>query len=169
MAISVHRMLAFSDALQDKWWPAMRAAPAELLVSPVDFSFMTPLGIMTHIANIENYYNDALEGEKMMVARHSTKEWGELVPVEAYWRAARSRTHKNVDGLSETDLLRQIPIEVEGFAKKDFTVQDLVFTIFTHEQWHRGEVLAAFWSKNVEPPKVDYPRYATPLGRPAMG
>lgn len=163
MAVSVRQMLAFSDALQERWWPAMRAAPKELLAAPVDFSFMTPLGIMTHIANIENYYNDAIEGQKMVVARHSTKTWNELAPVEAYWREARGRTHKNVDDLSEADLVREIPIDVEGFAKKSYTVEELLFTIFTHEQWHRGEIMAAFWSKNVEPPKVDYPRYGTAL------
>ncbi|MGH7332077.1 MAG: DinB family protein, partial [Candidatus Rokuibacteriota bacterium] len=153
----------FSDAMNDKWWPALGKAPTDFLTAKVDFSFMTPLGLLTHIANIENGWMDVVEDSKANWARHSTKEWTELAPVEAYTKEARARTHRLVDVLDDAGLQRACPVEPGVFAKDAFTVEELLFTVFTHEQWHRGELLAALWSRNIEPPPLDWPRYATAL------
>lgn len=156
-------MLAFSDALQDRWWAGLEKVPPETLTKTVDFTFLTPLGILTHMANVEMAWVDVIEGQEPQWARHSTKKWSELAPVREYAREARARTHATVDALSEEEMLK-VCGPVEGkFAKPTFTVEEILFTICTHEHVHRGEVLAALWHQNVEPPVADYPAYATPL------
>lgn len=161
--MDVRRLLAYSDALSERWWQDLEKAPPEALAKVVDFTFLTPLGILTHMANVENAWVDVIRGEAPQWARHSTKKWSELAPVREYAREARARTHATVDALTDAEMQRACgPVEGK-FAKPTFTVEEIVFTIATHEHIHRGEVLAALWNQNVEPPPADYPRYATPL------
>jgi uncharacterized damage-inducible protein DinB len=157
-------MLAYSDALSARWWDDLARVPPETLRKAVDFSFLTPLGILTHMANVENAWLDVVEGAQPRWARHSTKEWSVLAPVRAYAQEARRRTHALVDGLDDAGLQRACgPVEAANFAKPTLTVEEIVFTVCTHEHIHRGEVLAALWHQDVQPPVADYPAYATPL------
>lgn len=161
MAFTAHQLLAFSDALNERWFPKLRGAPLDLLDANLEFSFRSPLGILTHIANIEMAWMDVVEGTEPKWARTSTKEHHTLEPVLAYLGQARARTHALVDDLSDKELARPCAVKPGLFAKDAFTVDELLFTVFTHEQWHRGEVIAAFWSRDLEPPPLDYPRYGT--------
>lgn len=161
--MDVRRFLAYSDDLSRRWWDDLEKMPPEALAKTVDFSFLTPLGILTHMANVENAWMDVVEGVAPQWARNSTKKWSELAPVRAYWEEARRRTHALVDELDDAGLARLCG-PVEGpFVRPELTVEEIVFTVCTHEHVHRGEVLAALWSQNVAPPPADYPAYLTPL------
>lgn len=161
--MDVRRFLAWSDALHARWWDQLAKLPADLLAAKVDASFLTPLGILTHMGNIEMAWMDAVEGQPPQWARHSTKKWSELQPVRAYAAEARARTHALVDGLDEAAMRRPCPLEAGVFARPSLTVEEVLFTILTHECHHRGELLAVLWQKDVEPPVSDYPRYDVPL------
>lgn len=161
--MDVRHLLAYSDALSARWWDDLGKLDAGALAKVVDFTFLTPLGILTHMGNVENGWMDVVEGAKPRWARHSTKEWAELSPVRAYAEDARRRTHKLVDDLDDAGL-RRVCGPVEGpFARDRLTVEEVLMTVFTHEHIHRGEVLAALWHQNVQPPPADYPAYLTPL------
>lgn len=161
--MDVRSFLAYSDAISRRWWDDLAKVPHEALVKPVDFSFLTPLGILTHMANVENAWMDVVEGQPPQWARHSTKKFTELAPVRAYAEEARARTHRLVDGLDAAGLA-VLRGPVEGpFARPHLSVEEIVFTLCTHEHIHRGEVLAALWHQNVQPPPADYPTYLTPL------
>lgn len=161
--MDVRRFLAFSDALQERWWADLEKVPLEALTKTVDMTFLTPLGILTHMGNVEMAWMDVVEGQPPQWARNSTKKWSELAPVREYAREARARTHRIVDGLDDAGLARTCG-PVEGpFARKEFTVEEILFTMLTHEHVHRGEVLGALWQQNVAPPPADYPAYGTPL------
>ncbi len=161
--MDVRHFLAFSDALSERWWRDLEKVPAEALAKSVDMTFLTPLGILTHMANVEHAWMDVVEGHAPQWARRSTKTWSELAPVRDHAREARARTHRLVDGLDDAGLRRACG-PVEGpFARKEFTVEEIVFTVCTHEHVHRGEVLGALWQQNVAPPVADYPAYATPI------
>ena len=161
--IDVRKMLAWSDAMQARWWEGLAALPPEALTKVVDMTFLTPLGILTHKANIEMAWMDVVEGAPPQWARHSTKKWQELAPVRGYAAEARARTHRLVDHLTDAEMQRLCgPVE-GNFARKEFTVEEILFTVVTHEHVHRGEVLAALWQQDVAPPVADYPAYGTPL------
>ncbi len=161
--MDVRSLLTYNDALAERWWADLEKVPAEALAKKVDFTFLTPLGILTHMANVEMAWMDVIEGGAPQWARHSTKAFSELAPVRDYAREARGRTHKLVDGLDAEGLQRKCG-PVEGpFVRPDFTVEEILFTITTHEHIHRGEVLAALWNQDIRPPPADYPVYMTPL------
>ena len=161
--MDVRSLLAYSDALSRRWWDDLAKVPQESLAKPVDFSFLTPLGILTHMGNVENAWMDVVEGQAPQWARHSTKKFTDLASVRAYAEEARARTHRLMDGLDAAGLAR-VCGPVEGpFARPTLTVEEIVFTVFTHEHIHRGEVLAALWHQNVQPPPADYPAYLTAL------
>lgn len=161
--MDVRALLAYSDALSRRWWDDLAHVPADALVKPVDFSFLTALGILTHMANVENGWMDVVEGAPPQWARHSTKKFTDLASVRAYAEEARARTHRLVDGLDEAGLRRACGPVAGPFVRPTLTVEEVVFTVFTHEHVHRGEVLAALWHQNVQPPPADYPAYLTPL------
>lgn len=162
--MDVRSLLAYSDALSRRWWDDLAKVPPETLVKPVDFSFLTALGILTHMANVENAWMDVVEGVEPQWARHSTKRFSDLAGVRAYAEEARARTHRLVDGLDTAGLQRACGPVAGPFARPTLTVEEVLFTVFTHEHVHRGEVLAALWHQNVPPPPADYPTYLTPLG-----
>lgn len=163
--MDVRDLLRYNDALAERWWADLQKVDAEALAKPVDFSFLTPLGILTHMANVENAWMDVVEGEAPKWARHSTKTWDKLEPVQAYATEARARTHKLVDDLDKEGLGRLCG-PVEGpFQRPRLTVEEILFTVCTHEHIHRGEVLAALWHQGVVPPPADYPAYLTPLSQ----
>lgn len=154
-------MLAYNDALAARWWSDLERIDQAALSRVVDFSFLTPLGILTHMANVEMAWMDVVEGQPPQWARHSTKTWSDLAPVRAY--AARARTHALVDALGAREM-KELRGPVEGpFARPHLSIEEIVFTICTHEHIHRGEVLAALWQQDVRPPPADYPAYLTPL------
>ncbi|HVL48176.1 MAG TPA: DinB family protein [Candidatus Thermoplasmatota archaeon] len=160
--IDVRRMLAWSDEMHAEWKKGLLAMAPDMLAAEVNASFLTPVGILTHMANVENAWIDVVEGAAPQWARHSTKKWTTLEPVLAYVEETRARTHRVVDGLADKDLER--PCAVPGpFKKPAYTIEEILFTIVTHECFHRGELLAVFWQKDVTPPVCDYPQYATPL------
>lgn len=161
--MDVRSFLAFNDAVAARWWDGLAKVPQEALQKQVDFSFLTPLGILTHMANVEMAWVDVIEGAEPQWARNSTRKWTELAPVRAYAEEARARTHRVVGALDAQGLQRACTPLKGSFAKPAFTVEEIVFTICTHEHIHRGEVLAALWSQNVEPPVADYPAYGVPL------
>lgn len=161
--MDVRHFLAFSDALSRRWWDDLEKIPAPALAKPVDFSFLTPLGILTHMANVENAWMDVVEGREPKWARHSTKTWSELAPVRAYAEEARRRTHAIMDGLTDAQMQEPRGPVQGAFARPHLTVEEILFTICTHEHVHRGEVLAALWMQDVQPPVADYPAYLTPL------
>jgi uncharacterized damage-inducible protein DinB len=161
--MDVRRFLAYSDALSARWWDDLAKLPPDALAKTVDFSFLTPVGILTHMANVENAWVDVIERKEPQWARHSTKTWTELAPVRAYAQEARARTHAVVDALSDADLASMRGPVKGNFARDTLSVEEVLFTICTHEQIHRGELLAALWVQNVTPPVSDYPAYLTPL------
>ena len=55
-------------------------------------------------------------------------------------------------------------MDPKGFQRGTFTVEELVWIVFTHEQWHRGEIIGSLWSRDVEPPVLDWHQYLTPIG-----
>lgn len=165
MVLSVHQLLAFSDDLNERWFPGLREVPLEVLDHNFEFSFRSPLGILTHMGNVEHQWMNVVEGKDpdWRHPPHSTKQFHELEPVLAFLEATRERTHDLVDDLDEEALARECPVEPGVFKKDAFTVEELVWIVFTHEQWHRGELIAALWSKDITPPELDWHRYATPI------
>lgn len=166
--IDVRQILAWSDAMRARWWKRLEEIDGAVLAENREASFRSVCGILTHMANVENGWMDVaeagLEGETVAPnwARHSTKTWSDLAPVREYAEAARARTHKLVDGLTEDAL--QTPCPVKGpFARDAFTVEEILYTLVTHECFHRGEVLAILWQRDIEPPVCDYPAYGTSL------
>lgn len=161
--MDVRDLLRYNDALAARWWADLERLDEKVLAAPVDLSFLTPLGILTHMANVEQAWMDVVEGREPRWARHSTKSWDTLAPVRAYAEEARARTHALVDGLDAEGLARLCG-PVEGpFARPHLTVEEILFTVCTHEHIHRGEVLGALWHQGVAPPPADYPTYLTPL------
>ncbi len=167
MAISVHQMIAFSDAMNERWFPWLDEQDPELLDRDLKFSFYSPIGILTHIGNVEATWIGFIEGEPLDWRNppHSTKEFSKIDPVVAFLKETRERTHEIIDGFSEKELQRALELEDASWLVNDqLTVEELVWIVFTHEQWHRGELLAAFWSQGVEPPRVDWHQYDVPIG-----
>ena len=167
MALSVHQMLAFSDDLNERWFPWLREQPTEVLAHNYEFSFRSPLGILTHMGNVEHTWLGLLEGQQPDWRKppHSTKAFDEVGPVLSFLEETRARTHKLVDSLDEEALQQQHALEDASWLQKDaLTTEELLWIIFTHEQWHRGELLAAFWSRDIEPPRLDWHQYASPIG-----
>lgn len=167
MAISVHQMLAFSDDINERWFPWLREQETELLDRNFEFSFYSPLGILTHIGNVEATWMDLIEGKQpdWRNPPYSTKELHTVEPVIAFLQETRERTHELIDGLSEKELQRTAQLEdASWLVKEELTLEELVWIVFTHEQWHRGELIAAFWSRDVEPPRLDWHQYGTPVG-----
>lgn len=167
MAVSVHQMLAFSDAMNEKWFPWLREQPTDILDRDLKFSFYTPLGILTHLGNVEATWIGFIEGEGLDWRNppYSTKELHEAAPVLEFLKETRARTHEIVDDRTEEELQEVLRLEDASWLVKDeLTVEELVWIVFTHEQWHRGELLAAFWSQGVKPPRVDWHQYDTPIG-----
>ncbi len=160
--IDVRRMLAWSDEMHARWWEGLEKMEPAVLADRVDASFLTPLGILTHMANVENGWMDVVEGDSPKWARHSTKAFIEREPVQTYATEARARTHALVDTLTTEGMERACPAD-GPFAKPAFTVEEVLFTIVTHECFHRGELLAVLWQKDITPPVCDYPTYGTPL------
>jgi uncharacterized damage-inducible protein DinB len=159
--LSALKMLDWSDAVHAAWTERLRKTDPALLRANFEVSFNTPLGVLTHLANVENGYVDVVEGLPQNWRRHSTKEFTDLEPVLAYARETRSRTRAVLARLGEGALGKSFPVDFA--ANKAMTLEEILFTIVTHEQAHRGEILACFWQKDIEPPVVDYPRYGTPL------
>ncbi len=148
--------------MHTRWWEGLEKLEATLLAEDTGASFRSPLGILTHMANVEQAWMDVVEDSPPQWARHSTKKWDTLAPVKAYVEESRVRTHGIIGVMSEEDLARDHPA-VGPFAKQAFSAEEILFTIITHECFHRGELLALLWQKDVEPPVCDYPAYATPL------
>ena len=74
--IDVRKMLAWSDALSARWWDDLEKVPQEALAKTVDMTFLTPLGILTHMANVEMAWMDVVEGEAPQWARAPpTSSW----------------------------------------------------------------------------------------------
>jgi len=161
--MDVRRFLAFSDTMSERWWRGLENVPAETLNSNVDFSYFTPLGILTHMANIENAWMDVVAGEPPEWERVVTSEFVTLQGVRKYAREARARTHGLIASLDDAGMQRLCGPVDGAHARSNFTVEEIVFHILTHEHIHRGEVLAALWHQNIEPPPADYADYGTPL------
>ena len=166
MAVSVHQMLAFSDDVNERWFPWLRDQAAELLDHNFEFSFRSPLGILTHIGNVENGWMNVVDGgdPDWRHPPHSTKEFHEAAPVLAYLEETRARTHELVDDLDDEGLKEQRSVDPAGLKKGTYTIEELLWIVFTHEQWHRGELIAAFWSRDIEPPRLDWHQYLSPVG-----
>ena len=161
--IDVRKMLAWNDEMHARWFEGLERLPEDVLNAKVDASFLTPLGILTHMANVESAWMDVVEGNpNPKWGRVSTKEHTTLAPVRAYAEEVRARTHRLVDGLTEAELQRSCPVGWKTGAPA-FTVEQILFTIVTHEHFHRGEIQAVLWQRDIEPPALDYPAYAAPL------
>ncbi|MDX1611417.1 MAG: DinB family protein, partial [Candidatus Thermoplasmatota archaeon] len=131
------------------------------------FSFRSPLGILTHIGNVEHTWCGVIDGGQpdWRNPPYSTKELHTVEPVISFLEETRARTHELVDHLSEKELQRAIQLEDASWLVKDeLTIEELLWIVFTHEQWHRGELIAAFWSQDIEPPRLDWHQYDTPVG-----
>lgn len=158
--IDAKKLLDWSDAVHARWAEWLRKADPEILRTNFEVSFLTPLGVLTHMSNVENGYMDIVEGVEEKWARHSTKKFTDLEPVLAYAKETRDRTRRLV---ATTDSAKRFNVAfAEGGA---LSLEQILFTLVTHEQAHRGEILAICWQRNIEPAKVDYPVYATPLSR----
>lgn len=167
MAISVHQMLAFSDDLREAWWPWLRDQDPELLDHNFEISFRSVLGVLTHIGNVEATWIDLIEDIQpdWRNPPHSTKELHEIEPVLAFLDETRDRTHALVDDLDEKALQETRSLDDDSWLEKgELTIEELLWIVFTHEQWHTGEVLAAFWTRDIQTPRVDWHQYATPVG-----
>lgn len=57
-------MLAVSDDIDDRWFPWLREREAKLSNANVECSSCTPLGVLTHIGNVEAVRCDVVEGEQ---------------------------------------------------------------------------------------------------------
>ncbi|HVL88039.1 MAG TPA: DinB family protein [Candidatus Thermoplasmatota archaeon] len=166
--MDVRRFLAFSDSISERWWDSLARVPAEALRANVDFSYFTPLGILTHVANVEMAWADVIAGEPPEWERHKPTEFTGLGAVRSFARQARARTHGLVASLDDAGLLRLCgpvdPTHAESRpARSHYTVEEILFHILTHEHLHRGEVLASLWHQNVEPPPSNYVDYGTKL------
>lgn len=161
--IDARSMLRWSDELHETWWRDLEALDEELLAENREASFRSILGILTHMANVENAWMDVVEGHDPDWARHSTRTWSTLEPVRGYMEKTRQRTWSIVGDLPDEELTGQEHPAGGPFAKEAFTAEEVLFTIVTHECFHRGEVLALLWQRDIEPPVCDYPAYATPL------
>lgn len=165
MPLSARRMLAFSDELNEQWFAELREMDPELLRRDYKCSFYTPLAVLTHVGNVEKSWARTIAGESFVWDRPSKSRWEEVDPVIDHLEDVRAYTHEVVDGLDEDDMQRPraIDVDIEEFVREAITPEEALFTIFTHEQWHRGELLSILWSQGVEPPPVDWPRYGTRL------
>lgn len=165
MPLSAKRLLAFSDELNERWFPELRAMDPGLLRRDYKCSFYTPLGVLTHVGNVEKSWARTIAGESFAWDRPSKSRWEEADPVIDHLEEVRAYTHEVVEDLSADEMQRerQIDVDIDGFVREAVTPEEAVFTIFTHEQWHRGELLSILWSQGVEPPPVDWPRYGTAL------
>lgn len=167
MAVSVHQMLAFSDDVNERWFPWLREQDPELLDEDLELSFHTILGVLTHIGNVEHTWMDVVEGGQpdWRNPPYSTKELHETEPVLDFLAETRERTHALVDDLDEGQLQATRELEDTSWLEKDvLTIEELLWIVFTHEQWHRGELIAAFWSRDIQPERLDWHQYATPVG-----
>lgn len=167
MAVSVHQMIAFSDAINERWFSWLREQETELLDRNFEFSFRSPLGILTHIGNVEHTWMRLVDGEQpdWRNPPYSTKELHSVEPVISFLEETREATHDLVDDLDEKALGRTVTLEdASWLVKEELTIEELVWIVFTHEQWHRGELIAAFWSQDIQPPRLDWHQYGTPVG-----
>lgn len=165
MVLSARRLIAFSDAINEEWFPALRELDAQVLTRNYECSFYTPLGVLVHMGNVEKSWARVIDGEPFGWDRPSKTTWETIDPVLEHLDAVRADTHQVIDDLPEDafDEPRRIDVEIPGFVREELTVEEALFTLFTHEQWHRGELLAVLWSEQIEPPPLDWPRYGTPL------
>jgi uncharacterized damage-inducible protein DinB len=160
--IDSRRMLEWSDGVHESWWSELEDVDPSFLAENREASFHSVLGLLTHVGNVESAWMDVLEGDEPDWARHSTKKWEKLPPVRDYVERARERTWGLVEDLSQEELEAEVPVPPH-FARDAYTVDELLFTVVSHECFHRGEVLALFWQEDTEPPTCDYPHYGTPL------
>lgn len=165
MPLSAKRMLAFSDDLNAEWFPALRKMDPDILSQNYKCSFYTPLGVLVHIGNVEKSWARTIAGEPYLWDRPSKSSWETVDPVIEHLEEVRAYTHEVVDDLDEEEMQtpRRIRADIEEFERDEITPEEALFTIFTHEQWHRGELLSVLWSQGIEPPPVDWPRYGTEL------
>jgi uncharacterized damage-inducible protein DinB len=163
--LSAKRLLVFSDQLNDRWFPELRSMDPELLTRDYKCSFYTPLAVLTHVGNVEKSWARLIAGETFAWDRPSKDRWTEPEPVIDHLQAVRAYTHEVVDDLDPEEMQRprHLDVEIEGFEREALTPEEALFTIFTHEQWHRGELLSILWSQGVEPPPVDWPQYGAEL------
>ena len=69
--------------------------------------------------------------------------------------AVRAVTYRFLDGLEPGGLVRVVPVSLTDW-RGDLTVEQILFHIVNHENYHRGQIVMTLQRFGLDPPNFDY-------------
>lgn len=152
-------LLGFNRRVRRALFETLAALPPEAFREDVGISFGSLRDTLFHVARVEDFWVNAfLREDERRVARTDRDEVATVQDLARLWDRVSDATEAYVADLSP-EALAEVRRRSAGAEVVEKTVEEYLFTFLIHEVYHKGEVLAVLWQKDVEPPFVDYWRY----------
>lgn len=151
--------LAFNRRVRRALLASLGELPPDDFLADVGISFGSLRNTLFHVMRVEDFWVHVfLQGGEATLPREARDALDAPAALADRWEALSNRTEGYVRGL-DAATLGEVRPRRRGDAIVEKTVEEYLFTFLIHEVYHKGEVLAALWQRDFEPPPVDYWRY----------
>lgn len=153
------QVLRFNRRVRRELYSCLRKLPDGVFTEDRRLSFGSIRNTLFHVARVEDYWvNDVLRERGQTLSREVRDTIERVEDLQRVWGRLSDETEAFIAGMNEEELHRVVEVNARGMKVRK-TVEDYLFTFLIHEIYHKGEVLAALWQMDVEPPPVDFWRY----------
>jgi len=112
--------------------------------------------LLAHMIGAEEAWCARIQGNELP-PRYEGRAPEDISAIFADWRAQRGITQSAVDNASPAELARSVHVRLLSInAEIDLTIEQMLFQIFNHENFHRGQCSMLLQMQGIDPPFFDY-------------
>ncbi len=120
--------------------------------------FKTVHDLLAHSIGAETRWMARILGEPLPEPRYEENAPREIEALRKDWQRYRKRTMTIIQAATSEELLRQIPYTLPGWVENgSLSFEEMVYHVFNHENYHRGQCSMILQQNGFEPPQFDYP------------
>jgi uncharacterized damage-inducible protein DinB len=137
------------EFLLDK--PEACAKPFETIAT-----FKSIHDLLAHMIGAEEAWCARILGNELP-PRYEQRAPESVSAIYADWQAQRQITQSIVDNADTAELSRSVPVTLQTInAQMVLTVELMLFQIFNHENYHRGQCSMLLQTQGIDPPPFDF-------------
>lgn len=153
--VNIKELLEYNHQVRRRYLDAFSKLSWEEFTRNHEASFHSIRNIFIHTLSAINYWLNFLQNEKIRT-RKEFDDYKTFQNVRDYTEEVEKRMHDYLNALPKDDLGRKYTVTDGRNQTVQVTAEDILIHVFEEEVHHRGEIIALFWQKGVEPPAVGW-------------
>lgn len=112
--------------------------------------------LLAHMIGAEEAWCARILGEELP-PRYEQRAPESVTAIYADWQAQRNITQSIIDRSDAGDLARSVPVTLKAInVQMELTVEQILFQIFNHENFHRAQCSTFLQMQEIDPPLFDF-------------